>query len=747
MESTVETPMPMETDKASVPVVKEETIAQPDSAAVEIKEEPSAAKPAAEEKPTTKRKRQEDKSPAKKPAPKKTNNKRRIGSSSSDSSSSSSSDSSDSSSSDSSSSSSSDSSDSDSDDDKPIAKRKKAEPKKTPTKKTPTKKTPAKKKSEPTPKKEAAKKTPKKEPVKAAKESTPKKRSVKKEDGEAGTETPVKKKRGKQEEEEEQYKWWLESDKEDDSVKWTSLEHNGVLFPPAYEPHGVQLIYDGKPVKLPAEAEEMATYFSQYLETDHMKKPQFKKNFFKAFKDILSEKDKNNKISKFDLCDFSLIQKHLKDKKEERKNRTKEEKDKEKLEKEMITKKYGWAIVDGHKQKVGNYLVEPPGLFLGRGDHPKAGIPKRRLMPEDVTLNLSEGAKVPECPIAGHEWGGIVHNNNVGWLATWKDSIKPEAIKYVWLGANSRVKGKSDIKKFSTAQNLKKHIKEIRETYTKEMKDEDDKIKQRATALWIIDHLALRAGNEKDDESADTVGCCSLRVEHIKYYNVVKVDKQVFKNLKHFQKGKEPSDELFDQLSTNYVNAHLKGMMEGLTAKVFRTYNASITLEKELANMKMTDDMSVEEKMIMYNRANREKSVAKGHDAQMGKLDTVIKELEEQKKKLQAHLKAVKKGKIPEQPDEETEDGKKKKKMPDDPAKIEKQISLIDERIAKTEHKKTEKDDLKTVSLTTSKINYIDPRISVAWAKANDVPIDRIFNKTLRAKFPWAMDVDADWRF
>ena len=38
----------------------------------------------------------------------------------------------------------------------------------------------------------------------------------------------------------------------------------------------------------------------------------------------------------------------------------------------------------------------------------------------------------------------------------------------------------------------------------------------RATALYFIDKLALRAGNEKDpDESADTVGCCSLRVEHI----------------------------------------------------------------------------------------------------------------------------------------------------------------------------------------------------------------------------------------
>lgn len=31
--------------------------------------------------------------------------------------------------------------------------------------------------------------------------------------------------------------------------------------------------------------------------------------------------------------------------------------------------------------------------------------------------------------------------------------------------------------------------------------------------------LALRAGNEKEEgETADTVGCCSLRVEHINLY-------------------------------------------------------------------------------------------------------------------------------------------------------------------------------------------------------------------------------------
>ena len=40
-------------------------------------------------------------------------------------------------------------------------------------------------------------------------------------------------------------------------------------------------------------------------------------------------------------------------------------------------------------------------------------------------------------------------------------------------------------------------------------------VRQRAVALYFIDKLALRAGNEKDDDEADTVGCCSLRVEHI----------------------------------------------------------------------------------------------------------------------------------------------------------------------------------------------------------------------------------------
>lgn len=40
---------------------------------------------------------------------------------------------------------------------------------------------------------------------------------------------------------------------------WDTLVHCGVTFPPAYEPHGVKLVYDGKPVTLsPAEEEVRA---------------------------------------------------------------------------------------------------------------------------------------------------------------------------------------------------------------------------------------------------------------------------------------------------------------------------------------------------------------------------------------------------------------------------------------------------------------------------------------------------------
>lgn len=55
--------------------------------------------------------------------------------------------------------------------------------------------------------------------------------------------------------------------------------------------------------------------------------------------------------------------------------------------------------------------------------------------------------------------------------------------------------------------------------------------------------------------------------------------------------------------------------------------------------------------------------------------------------------------------------------------------------------------DNKNIALGTSKINYNDPRISVVWCKNNEVPIERVFSKNLRTKFPWAMSEPLEWRF
>ena len=50
---------------------------------------------------------------------------------------------------------------------------------------------------------------------------------------------------------------------------------------------------------------------------------------------------------------------------------SKEEKKALKEKNEAITEEYGFCMLDGHREKIGNFRAEPPGLFRGRGEHPK----------------------------------------------------------------------------------------------------------------------------------------------------------------------------------------------------------------------------------------------------------------------------------------------------------------------------------------------------------------------------------------
>ena len=216
------------------------------------------------------------------------------------------------------------------------------------------------------------------------------------------------------------FKWWEEGNQRTDGLKWDYLEHKGVIFAPAYEPHGIKILYDGKPVELTPEQEEPATWYAVMRESPYLEKKLFRDNFWKDWKQILGKK---HTIQKLDKCDFTPIWEWHLVEKEKKANITTEQKKKIKLEKEELEAEYGFCKLDDHFEKIGNFRVEPPGLFRGRGEHPKQGCIKGRIMPEDITLNMSADAPVPKCPLEGHDWGEVRHDNMVTWLAMYKDTI------------------------------------------------------------------------------------------------------------------------------------------------------------------------------------------------------------------------------------------------------------------------------------------------------------------------------------
>ena len=68
--------------------------------------------------------------------------------------------------------------------------------------------------------------------------------------------------------------------------------------------------------------------------------------------------------------------------------------------------------MDGHQEKIGNYRVEPPGLFRGRGEHPKQGCVKNRLDAKDIIINCSKDSKIPQPP-PGQAWKEVISDGSV----------------------------------------------------------------------------------------------------------------------------------------------------------------------------------------------------------------------------------------------------------------------------------------------------------------------------------------------
>lgn len=303
-----------------------------------------------------------------------------------------------------------------------------------------------------------------------------------------------------------------------------------------------------------------------------------------------------------------------------------------KIQREELKAKYGHARVDDHQVEIGAYLIEPPGIFMGRGAHPLRGRWKPRVYSYDVTLNLDEDAELPEAPHGS--WAGVVNEHDSLWIARWTETLT-DKIKYVWLAETSHLRQERERAKYDKAWKLQENLKEVRAVIRKGMKDRDEKKRQVATVAYLIDRLAMRVGDEKDEDEADTVGASTLRIEHVnvreneitfdflgkdsvRWEKTLALegenDRALADNLKEFERDKAPTDQLFPDITSARVNDFLKSVMPGLSAKVFRTYHATTTVDGYLdEHGRLKKDATDAEKEYAAKMANLQAAIKCNH--------------------------------------------------------------------------------------------------------------------------------------
>ena len=544
-------------------------------------------------------------------------------------------------------------------------------------------------------------------------------------------------------------------------TKWNTLEHKGIAFPPEYQPRGISITICGERLMLNRDQEELVHAWAKKKDTHYVQDPVFQSNFLNDFKKLLPEKFQNiNSIKEVNFSEAYKLVEEEKKMKEAEIERIRilpsEEKRKlyssKKAEREKLRSIYGKAIVDGIEVDIANWLVEPPGLFMGRGQHPLRGKWKPRIRPQDVTLNLGENASVPE-----GTWQSIVHDHSSTWLATWMEKLTGKR-KYVWLHDSSALRQNNDREKYEKAKKLERHIDKVQKEITNRMlKTRDINEKKIATVCYLIFKLAMRVGDEKDPEEADTVGASTLRVEHIKFpqnndkqfieFNFLGKDsvpwqktievnsedtRGLYNNLKLFMDGKQSGSHIFDGITSSKVNAFLRSIdpknLPGLTGKVFRTYIATKTLKEALASppIKVDNNSSETLKIYVAKTANLKAAITcnhkKGIDPKNPASKKALEKFEESMKSKKEAIERLK-----------ADIAAKRWKT-----KIQKK--RLEERLEKIEIQLKLQKETRDYNLGTSLRNYIDPRVMKAWLTYVDLDWKKVYTATLRLKFRWVED-------
>lgn len=357
---------------------------------------------------------------------------------------------------------------------------------------------------------------------------------------------------------------------------WVDLVHKGVWFPPPYKRADLQVRASGKPVTadLSTAAHEAALLYHCYVENGRPADATFRANFWHDWRALLPAKLASKKLSDFEFVGGSDVcaayRKALRPP-------------------PLVCQ----ATVDGHAQPVGSCAVEGPGLFVGRGTHPSRGRLRGRILPEDMTLNVSKGKAPPAPP--GHRWGGTVTDKGAWWLARWRDPVSGKS-RYVWLGTASRQQALHDKEKLDFARRVRSVLPRLRADIAAYLRSSVAKQRQLGVVLWLLDTLALRVGAEGGDGRAvgvTALPASSLRLsrdgktltldfpgkDSVRYQRTVPVPKVVSVALS----TGPTTGPAFPQVSAREVNAYLTRLLDGLTARVLRTFHANDLYQSRLA--------------------------------------------------------------------------------------------------------------------------------------------------------------------
>jgi DNA topoisomerase-1 len=564
----------------------------------------------------------------------------------------------------------------------------------------------------------------------------------------------------------------------------TQLIHNGILIAEVPLPSHLTIMVRGQRRELDHKQIGMAMAWARKQGTPYVEDQVFARNFMQDFSAALGI----NPPLKVDEVDFDHAVAIVVAEREAKQQLTKEERKalaaERKAKREQLKEEYGYAIVDGERVELGNYMTEPSGIFMGRGKHPLRGKWKEGAKKSDVTLNLS-----PDAPDPPGDWAEIVWQPESLWVARWKDKLS-DKLKYVWLSDTAPVKQEREAAKFDQALNLHKNLRRVRAHIERGLTDPNDKRRRVATACYLIDALCLRVGDEKDADEADTVGATTLRPEHITlhpdgtaefrflgkdsvlWHKTISLPPVVQQNLEELIQKAQPSNatssaagdrpQLFPRVRSSDVNAFLSEVLPEITAKVFRTHHATLVVRDSLAVSEVEADDPEYVKWRAASLANLEAAILCNHyktapanwaerrqrakermDARKEKVELRRFQVREAKDALAAVRREAQEKKNEAQTDKQRERLKIRYDKKIERAK--KKIETAEGRLQRARaalDKAQAKDDItakkRTWNLGTSLKSYIDPRVFYEWGQRVDYDVlERYYPKTLRRKFAW----------